>query len=435
MARRPRALSRCRRRHPLRRGTIDLQNPGSQIYGYNNSTLDNMDNTIQGQGNIAGLASFQNDAKATVDTDVSGGTLTVTQVPTTNTGTIEAQAGATLNLVSTTLTNFAAGALGHPDRRDLRGATAAPSASTTGAIPTTSSPMPRRFCWMAPSGTPNFIDQNGNNALAQFATNGVLAGNFTIQNGVSVTTASSDFDNAGTINLLPGTLNVGGSYTQESTGTLGIGLGRSDGRHPVRPAQRDRNGHAGGDLQRLPSVSSYQPLPGNMYQVVNFASKTGNFNTYNGLQIGPTLLTATFLPANNPTNLTLNGVTTTTLVSIALTPAIPAWPRGDRAVHRHRHLLRQLDPEPDQPGDVGLGHDRWRRSPTLRNAGTRHRRSPRARRPSRAALGAVSGTDVLTVTAATLLSIALTPASPRAPRGGPSSSPPPALTPTTRPRT
>ena len=45
-----------------------------------------------------------------------------------------------------------------------------------------------------------------------------------------------------------------------------------------------------------------------MYQVVNFASKAGNFNTYNGLQIGPTLLTATFLPqGNNPTNLTLNG--------------------------------------------------------------------------------------------------------------------------------
>ena len=92
-------------------GIINLQNPGSQIYGYNNSTLDNMDNTIQGQGNIAGLASFQNDAKATVDADVSGGTLSITQAPTTNTGTFEAQAGATLNLVNTTLTNFAAGTL------------------------------------------------------------------------------------------------------------------------------------------------------------------------------------------------------------------------------------------------------------------------------------------------------------------------------------
>ena len=29
---------------------------------------------------------------------------------------------------------------------------------------------------------------------------------------------------------------------------------------------------------------------------------------------------------------------------------------ADPAVHRHRHLLRQLDAGPDQPGDLGLGH-------------------------------------------------------------------------------
>ena len=52
---------------------------------------------------------------------------------------------------------------------------------------------------------PSLLNGSYFNALANFATN-AAAGNFTIQNGVSVTTASSDFDNAGTINLLPGTL-------------------------------------------------------------------------------------------------------------------------------------------------------------------------------------------------------------------------------------
>ena len=48
-----------------------------------------MDNSIQGQGFIEGLASFLNEA--TVDANVSGGTLEIA-VPTTNTGTLEATA-------------------------------------------------------------------------------------------------------------------------------------------------------------------------------------------------------------------------------------------------------------------------------------------------------------------------------------------------------
>ena len=156
---------------------------------------------------------------------------------------------------------------------------------------------------------------------------------------MSVTTASSDFDNAGTINLLPGTLYVEGNYTQESTGTLGIGL---EGLTAGTFGQLNATGTATlAGTFNVSSVSSYQPLPGNMYQVVNFASKTGNF-TYSGLQIGPTLLTPTFLPPVNPTNLTLNGVATTDLDR--RDAGQPQHRQGaHRAVHRHRHLLRQLD--------------------------------------------------------------------------------------------
>ena len=63
---------------------------------------------IQGQGSIAGLASFVNDA--TVDANLSGGTLTIS-VPTTNAGTLEATAsmgetvGGTLEINGASVTN------------------------------------------------------------------------------------------------------------------------------------------------------------------------------------------------------------------------------------------------------------------------------------------------------------------------------------------
>ena len=71
-------------------GIINL-NSGSIIYGYNNPILDNVDNTIQGQGIIESLDSFQNEA--TVDANVSGETLEIAGVTTTNTRTLEATAG------------------------------------------------------------------------------------------------------------------------------------------------------------------------------------------------------------------------------------------------------------------------------------------------------------------------------------------------------
>ena len=52
-----------------------------------------------------------------------------------------------------------------------------------------------------------------------------------------------------------------------------------------------------------------------------------------------------------------------------------------------------------------------------------------------ATLGAITGSTVLTVTAAVLQSIAVTPANPSVAKGRPSSSPPPAPTPTTPRRT
>ncbi len=62
--------------------------------------------------------------------------------------------------------------------------------------------------------------QNGYNALAHFATN-AAAGNFTIQNGVSLTSASSNFNNAGTMNIgANSTFTVGGGNNYIQSGGL-----------------------------------------------------------------------------------------------------------------------------------------------------------------------------------------------------------------------
>ena len=86
-------------------GTINLNDPNSYLLGYNgNETLVNMDNTIQGQGYIYQLGSFQN--QGTVDANVPrAGRCRSTRVPTTNTGTLEATGGGTLQIYASTVTN------------------------------------------------------------------------------------------------------------------------------------------------------------------------------------------------------------------------------------------------------------------------------------------------------------------------------------------
>ncbi len=86
-------------------GTINLNNSGSEIEGVSgNETLINYDNLIQGQGSIAFLGSFNN--QATVNSNVSGGTLYINGINNvTNTGTLEATGGGTLYINSSTVNN------------------------------------------------------------------------------------------------------------------------------------------------------------------------------------------------------------------------------------------------------------------------------------------------------------------------------------------
>src|SRR5208282_2578280 len=85
-------------------GTINLNNANSFIRGNGGTeTLVNQDNLIQGQGQFYPLGLFNN--QATVDANVSGGTITIQATTTTNTGTLEATAGGTLEILNSSATN------------------------------------------------------------------------------------------------------------------------------------------------------------------------------------------------------------------------------------------------------------------------------------------------------------------------------------------
>ena len=88
-------------------GTINLNDPNSLLLGANgNETLVNTDNLIQGQGTIQSLTSFQN--SGTVDANnAKNGTLLIQSsvTTTTNSGTLEATGGGTLEITSPTVTN------------------------------------------------------------------------------------------------------------------------------------------------------------------------------------------------------------------------------------------------------------------------------------------------------------------------------------------
>ena len=206
--------------------------------------------------------------------------------------------------MNTTLTNFAAGTLTGGTYEVYSGTLSFNNGGYSNDIVTNAA----NILLGGTSGAPSIIDQNGNNALAQFATN-AAAGNFTIQNGVSVTTASSDFTNAGTINLLPGTLIVEGNYTQESTGTLGIGLGGLTA--GTQFGQLIINGTATLDgTLNISLINGYAPALGNSYEIMPFGSLTtgSDFTTKNLPTLSGGLV---LVPVYNPTNLTLTTVQAT----------------------------------------------------------------------------------------------------------------------------
>src|SRR5271166_4413945 len=187
-------------------GTINLNNANSYLRGYNgNETLINVDNTIQGQGYFYQLGSFQN--QGTVDANVSGGTLSIYPVPTTNTGTLEATGGGTLQIYASTVTNT-----GHTISTDSTSNLVLNAATIDGGNLTAASPAVIHGISgttlngvTITSGTTYSVDGGNSNYLT-----GDLTNNGTVVVGGSSGGANLYADlNAGTINLSGGgTINL-----------------------------------------------------------------------------------------------------------------------------------------------------------------------------------------------------------------------------------
>ena len=99
-------------------GAVELQNSTNAIIDVQDS-LTNVDNTIEGAGNIEDGGQFINAAKGTVAADAPGGTLTIL-TPTQNAGLLEALGFGTLDIFSN-VTNAATGIIeaGHNGSVDL----------------------------------------------------------------------------------------------------------------------------------------------------------------------------------------------------------------------------------------------------------------------------------------------------------------------------
>ena len=129
-------------------------------------------------------------------------------------------------------------------------------------------------------------------------------GQLELQGGASFTTSGS-LDNAGTVNLAAGTLNVTGNYTQESTGTYAVGIGGILPGSQYGQLSVTKNASLNGALD-VSLINSYTPPQGDSYAVLTFASETGNFSAEFGLYFGGGEgFSPTFSPSSNPTALDL----------------------------------------------------------------------------------------------------------------------------------
>ena len=289
-------------------GTISASTPFADAPRYLTAQLDNQGTLTTSGPLVLNAASAQHTNEGTIN--VSGGDLTVSQSGTnpsfTNSGTITIGSGRTLQFngggtfsgtieaigggsltMTTPPTNLASGT--------LTGATwvvGANSSMSLGANITTDAAT----IVLDGAGA----DFSSLSPLTQIASGGSLE----ILDGGSFTTAG-DLDNAGTIDLAPGTLNIAGNYTQESSGAYDVAVGGlvagSQFGQLNATNQATLNGALGVSL-----INNYVPPQGDSYPVLTFGSKSGDFSAEFGLYFGGgTGFTPTFNPGTNPTELDL----------------------------------------------------------------------------------------------------------------------------------
>jgi hypothetical protein len=189
------------------------------------------------------------------------------------------------------------------------------------------------------SGPPSILDQNGNNALANFARN---TGEFIIQNGVNLTSALSNFTNDGRMTvgdrstftvgglntfintgLLrgtgtveaglvsnsgtvhpgngPGILTINGNYSQSSSGILDIELAGSSNYSALAVA-----GLASLDgMLDLSLTGGFMPFDGEQFVILISRGLSGTFLD-NSVEIGNVSFTVEYSPSGFPNDVVLN---------------------------------------------------------------------------------------------------------------------------------
>ncbi len=183
-------------------------------------------------------------------------------------GTVEATSGGSL-VMTDPPTNLSGGT--------LTGATwivGANSSLSLGATITTDSAT---IVFDGPGGT--FSSLSGLAAIA-------AGGSLETLDGGSFTTAG-DLDNAGTIELAPGTLNISGNYTQEAAGTLAVGIGGLSAGSQYGQMNVTEQATLNGALD-INLASGYSPPLGASYRILNFGARSGNFSSEVGLVLSGT---------------------------------------------------------------------------------------------------------------------------------------------------
>jgi len=221
--------------------------------------------------------------QGTIDADSAGKTIDVDGTNWTNSGTLQAQNGGTLTLVSTP-SNFSSGT--------LTGGTWSVGANSTLNLP-------------GGNITTNAAAINLGGPGASFSALPHLAviaqgGSLELSGGESFTTAGN-LDNAGTIDLAPGTLNVTGTYSQESTGSFDVGIGGTTAGSQFGQLNVTGQASLGGALTTS-LLNGYSPALSGSYKVMTFGSVTGSFATESGLNTGRGLA---FNPTFSAANLSL----------------------------------------------------------------------------------------------------------------------------------
>ena len=144
-------------------------------------------------------------------------------------------------------------------------------------------------------------------------------GELILQDGDSFS-LPGNLDNAGTIDLAPGTLNVAGDYTQESTGTLAAGIGGTTSGSQF--GQLNVTGQAALDgTLSISLINQFIPQQGDHYRILTFASHTNDFGVEPGLISGKA-------KASSP--LTIPAISTSLSRPRRSTPPPPSSPQWTR---------------------------------------------------------------------------------------------------------